>query len=296
MTFESYLQQALYSPSTITYYLHRLGQFTSWAKHYGTSPKTIDYKTLLHYLKHLQTNNQVQTVNNHIATLKQYFNYLMTQGNRVDNPLEDTIIKGTIKKVYHNLLTSDELEDLYYSYNTEIFNKYTPKKQVQTIKRNKMIVGLLVYQGLNTTQLKHLRLEHLDLYKGTIYIPSTKRSNARTLALKTWQVMDGIAYLNETRPILLKNNTLEADCLFIPQKHFNDLIHMQVLKPLKRINAKVTNVNDLRASVIVNWLKQYNIRKVQYLAGHKYISSTERYKQDDLESLQKAVDNYHPLQ
>ncbi|GEM_PF-3189705 len=46
---------------------------------------------------------------------------------------------------------------------------------------------------------------------------------------------------------------------------------------VKRKNKLVVNAKQLRASVIVKWLKMYNLRKAQYLAGHRYISSTEAY-------------------
>ena len=51
----------------------------------------------------------------------------------------------------------------------------------------------------------------------------------------------------------------------------------------------------LRASVIVKWLKMYNLRKVQYLAGHRYISATESYKQNEMEGLTEEVNKFHPL-
>jgi site-specific recombinase XerD len=65
--------------------------------------------------------------------------------------------------------------------------------------------------------------------------------------------------------------------------------------PLKKINHKSINLKQIRNSVVVNWLRQHNLRKVQYLAGHRYISSTERYQQDDLESLHKTINIYHPF-
>ena len=37
------------------------------------------------------------------------------------------------------------------------------------------------------------------------------------------------------------------------------------------------------------------VREVQYMAGHKYVSSTERYRTDNLEDLQKELEKYHPL-
>ena len=64
---------------------------------------------------------------------------------------------------------------------------------------------------------------------------------------------------------------------------------------LKKLNHKVKNAKQIRASVITHWLSQYNIREVQYMAGHRYISSTERYLQDDLESLHDYIESLHPI-
>jgi len=293
MIYQDYLEQNNYSKTTITHYLERIEKFTSWSKNYGVKPKDIDYKTCLKYIKHLQQKHiQVQTINNNIVTLRNYFNYLIETNKRAENPIEDVSVKGTVKRVLHNLLDADELEDLYYSYETENHKKSYVKA---CAKRNKIITGLIVYQGLNTTHLKNLLLEHLELYKGKIYIPSTRRSKSRTMELKSWQVLDLLEYINEIRPEIAKKNNVQSEQLLIPQNYFNDLIRIRVLKNLRKINSKVGNVNDLRASVIVNWLKQFNIRKVQYLAGHKYISSTENYKQNNLESLQEAVNEFHPI-
>lgn len=294
--YEDYLEQNNYSKSTIEHYIKRIEEFTIWSKKYGIKASEIDYKTCLKYIKYLQQKRiQVQSINNNIVTLRNYFNYLIETNKRAENPIEKVSVKGTVKRVLHNLLDADELEDLYYSYETEKFNKYAKKKTKLTAKRNKIITGLIVYQGLNTTNLKSLLLEHLELYKGKIYIPSTRRNNSRTMELKSWQVMDLLEYINEIRPEIAKYNQIHNEELLIPQNHFNDLVRIGILRNLKKINNKVTNVNHLRASVIVNWLGQFNIRKVQYLAGHKYISSTENYKQNNLESLQEAVNEFHPL-
>ena len=41
---------------------------------------------------------------------------------------------------------------------------------------------------------------------------------------------------------------------------------------------------------------EFNLREVQYFAGHRYPSSTERYKSSNLEALQQGILKYHPLQ
>ncbi|XLS28393.1 tyrosine-type recombinase/integrase [Flavobacteriaceae bacterium M23B6Z8] len=294
--YEQYLIENNYSKTTIEHYLKRVEEFTAWSKKYRVKASEIDYKACLRYIKYLQQKNiKVQTVNNNIVTLRNYLNYLIEINKRADNPIEDVSVKGTVKRVMYNLLDADELEDLYYSFETENFSKYSNYKAKLSAKRNKVITGLLVYQGLNTTNLKSLLLEHLELYKGKIYVPSTRRNNAREMELKPWQVMDLLEYINEIRPEIAKYNKVHSEKLLIPQNHFNDLVQRGIVKRLKAINQKAGNINHLRTSVISNWLKQFNIRKVQYLAGHKYISSTESYKQNNLESLHEAINEFHPI-
>ncbi|MEE9362073.1 MAG: tyrosine-type recombinase/integrase [Cellulophaga sp.] len=296
MEYEEYLLQNDYSKTTIKHNLISVAKFTKWLQRKRLNAIEIDYKDSLTYIKHLQGKKiSVRTINIELTNLRKYFNYLIEINQRIESPIEDVTVKGAVKRVLHNLLEADELEDLYYSYETESFNKYANINAKHSAKRNKIIIGLLVYQGLNTTNLKSLLLEHLELYKGKIYIPSTRRNNNRTMELKSWQVLDLLEYINEIRPQIAKKNKSESGQLFIPQNSFNDLVRIGVFRRLKRINYKVVNVHHLRASVIVNWLGQYNLRKVQYLAGHKYISSTEKYKQNNLENLHEAINEFHPL-
>jgi len=139
-----------------------------------------------------------------------------------------------------------------------------------------------------------LEVKNVHLNKGKIYIKSTKRSNSRELELKPWQFMEILNYMNEVRPELQNKIDNYSEQVFPTNTRFT-VITSQIIKKLKRTNQKVKNVNQLRASVITNWLKQYNLRKVQVLAGHRFISSTERYVEDDLENLQEVINNFHPI-
>lgn len=293
MEYKNYLEKENYSKSTIESYNNAKSQFTEWCKRNHTKPESIDYKTILKYIKYLQRKGTTKkTVNHKIGALKIYFKYLLSENYRVDNPIENITIKGVKRITNYNTLEADELEDLYYSYETE--NIKDPYHRL-TAKRNKIIVGLLVYQGLNTTELVHLELEDLQLYKGKIYIKSGTRSNSRTLELKSWQVIELLEYVKEVREEIKARKNLESLRLFIPNNARLGNTVQGIIARLKQINNKVTNGNQIRASVITNWLKQYNLRQVQVLAGHRYISSTERYLEDDLESLHEIVNNFHPI-
>ncbi|CAA0242815.1 Integrase/recombinase XerD family [Tenacibaculum maritimum] len=152
-----------------------------------------------------------------------------------------------------------------------------------------------MYQGLNTTELIHLELEDLQLYKGKVYIKSGARSNSRTLELKPWQVIEFLEYIKKIREEIITRKSIESNRVFIPNNARLGNTVQGIIKKLKKTNHKVTNIHQIRASVITNWLKHYNLRQVQVLAGHRYISSTERYVQDDLENLHEIVNNFHPI-
>jgi len=290
--FKEYLEEQGYATTTINGHCKAKSRFIEWCKRNHTTPTEIDYGQCLRFIKYLTRKGTTKkTVNHRIRSIKIYFNYLIDEACRVDNPIEDTVVKGERRTINYDLLDADELEDLYYSFETEnIKDKY----HRLTAKRSRVITGLIVYQGLNTTSLSKLKTEYLQLSKGKIYVPSTRRSNARELELKPWQIMEFIEYQNEVRPMLQERIKNHTDQLFPTNTRFN-VLTVHITKKLKRYNQKVENIKQVRASVITNWLDQYNLRKVQYLAGHRYISSTERYLQDDLENLHEIVNNFHPI-
>lgn len=58
---------------------------------------------------------------------------------------------------------------------------------------------------------------------------------------------------------------------------------------LRKLNPKYKNAAQIRQSVITEWLKEKDLRTVQYMAGHKYVSSTERYQTSNLEDLKDII-------
>jgi integrase/recombinase XerD len=60
----------------------------------------------------------------------------------------------------------------------------------------------------------------------------------------------------------------------------------------RRVNAQV-----IRQSVIPNLLEAgHESPVVQMFVGHKYPSSTEKYRQEGVETLKAAVGKYHPFE
>jgi site-specific recombinase XerD len=267
--------------------VHRL---QAWTSAYGTSVETLDYKTFLLYLAHLnQKGIAKKTIQCSLVSIHHYFNYLQQENYRSDNPIENLSIKGVPKRVLKNILAFEELEDLYYSYRAISGDDLR--------KRNKVILGLLIYQGLKTGEIYRLELDNIDLKKGKIEVLASRMSNARMLSLQPWQFLEIQEYSNEIRPRILHKNNRNTDQFFLNSKGKLCLKNSlkKVSDELKTYNQNYQDLNQIRSSVIVNWLKTNNLRRTQYLAGHRYISSTERYKQDNLESLQEMITSFHPI-
>ena len=294
MTFRDYLKHQHFSSSTITNYEAYFQGFVNWHNtKYPDDTQALTYKNALGYIAHLkQRNCQPQTINLRLTALKKYGEYLIFTDQIVSNPLEDLRLKGVIKKQVLKHLDADALELLYHGYPKDHFKPHTNGYSKLCSQRNKVLVGFMVFQGLNTTALKQLEIEHLDLSKGRVYIAETKRSNSRYMALNSSQITDLMYYLERVHSILQPKG---YESFIFSSKALNHSISKAVLPTLKKMNPLVCSASFIRASVIVAWLGKYPIRKVQYLAGHRYISSTQNYRQDDLKSLQQAIEDLHPL-
>ena len=232
--------------------------------------------------------NEKGTINQKISSLKQFFNYLIGIKKRDENPASELRIKNQIHTVPHDIINYEELENLYKLYSGKGIAG----------KRNKCVIGLLVYQGINSAELQALEVKDLKLEEGKIYIPSTSRSNDRLLKLEAQQIVPLQNYLFQIRPILIAVNEKITDKLFTSYGGGSRLSNsfVKMLQQVRSVNPKIKDLKQIRASVIAHWYKIHNTRQVQYMAGHRYVSSTERYRVDKLESLQEQLEKIHPIQ
>jgi integrase/recombinase XerD len=151
----------------------------------------------------------------------------------------------------------------------------------------------MIYQGLDSGEIARLETSHINLGEGRIYIPSGRKSSSRTLRLQATQILPLKTYLEETRQELFEKRNLQTPYLF-PSKKSSDMI-CKIVETVKKIFPQLKDSRQIRASVIMNWLKTNNIRQVQYMAGHKSIRSTESYRGQDLTDLTKQLELFHPL-
>ena len=300
--FKDYLLGKGFSRSTSSGYARDVLHFIHWCEKENMHIETVVYADILYYLQSFKEKVQQRTASGYMNSLKHYFKYLKVNGYILENPVSQVQVKGIKRKKLYHVLTKPELESLYHHFEippeeSEHKNQNWYRSSILTAKRNKAILGLMVYQGLTTNELANLNEKDIKLREGTIYITGTRRSNERTLKLEAFQVMGLMEYVLQARPELIQTTGKETEKLFISNGKGNSLQNaiQNLTEKLKRQNKKVANAKQIRASVITHWLKLYNLRQVQYIAGHRFISSTESYLINDIEDLQEDINKYHPI-
>ncbi len=284
MTFTEYLQQKKYSPSTVLCYSDYIERFLTWSQRENIEASVFTYNDLLSFMQYCSNNGVTKrTVYNILCVIRHYCNYLMAEGKRTDNPAAGVFIKGLVRKLPANLLSMEDMEELYKQYSI----------QLSVDRCKKIMFGLLVYQGLTVGELMRTELKDIKLKEGKIRIQGTKRTNERILQLNAGQVIELQLYLEKNK---WKQGALfkEGRKKEISEKNINNQLQY-MFSQLKQLNPKVINAKQIRSSVITHWLRQNNLRQVQYMAGHKYVSSTQRYQLNNLDDLKNELQQHHPF-
>jgi integrase/recombinase XerD len=198
---------------------------------------------------------------------------------RRTNPALGTHLRGSPRTIPHDLFTPKELDQLYESYKV---------LDARTLW-NKVILGMLVYQGLTPEELEKLQPKHIHLSERKLVVPPSEKRNGRQLEIQENQIHEMKAHMERILPEQSKR-------LFQGRKENGGLKNnlLPLHHGLRRINPEVKNAAQIRQSVISEWLKETDLRTVQYWEGHRYVSSTERYQTGNLEELREACSNIIP--
>jgi len=250
--------------------------FISWCDQEQIQPENATQTELISYIRQLQIRKvKMHTIQGYLGHLKHYYKWLIATNQASENPAQHIQLKGIKRKTLHHIIPLPELEQLYQNFPAEY-------------KRNRAMLGILIWQGATSGELQKLTANHLQLRAGNIKLPASKKSNERELQLHPSQILDLVNLQMQCQPEEKLFKTTNGG------KHFSNVM-AQLMGQIKAINPTIASAKQIRASVITHWLKIHNLRKVQYMAGHRYVSSTESYLINDLDDLQEDIEKYHPI-
>ena len=133
MNLRHYLLQ-FHTPQTTDSYLRSIHHFLD----YSIKKEHSSYADVLRYA------HKKSITTRDLSAFKKYFDYHIYMGSIVGHPCKSLIIKSKKKAIQHqDLLSREELESL--------LNRPERYKELQT--RNKLIIGLLIYQQFTSNVL-----------------------------------------------------------------------------------------------------------------------------------------------
>ena len=284
MNFEQYLQDKRYTPDTIRVYQLGKDLFTDWLQQEQLTGEQATYNDVIAFMQYLHGKNKSKRmIHSQLNILRHYFTCLVAEGTREDNPAAGIYMRGLVRKLPGNLLSREELEELHRQY----------QLQLQVDREKKIMLGLLIYQGLQTEEVTRLAAADIHLREGKIFIKGGRKSNERWLPLQAHQVLELQQYMQVNR---FKEGIFLARPVRVDASKINISNRMRhMMLQLQQLNPKIINANQIRNSVITCWLRQYNLRQVQYMAGHRYVSSTQRYQASNKDDLQQELQKHHPM-
>lgn len=279
-----------FSNDTARYMQNLVTEYLQWLQSNELKLNKINYKNLLDYIGYLQEQKKSkQNINYRLRTISHFNNY-----KQVTDIAKDVRLRG-IEEKQNLYLNEEELNTIYNN-----FESINTKGHY--LHSDKLILGLLIYQGLEENDILKLELSDLKLAEGKIYIPSgSLKKNSRLLTLEAHQILAFKEFIDTHRKVYHKNHEL-TEKLFSPNADKEHRLHDQfkiLSKSIKKVAQKhqinLHRLHVLRQSRIALWNKQYGIRKTQYLAGFRAVLSAERYKHNDVSDLQEHIKLYHPL-
>lgn len=262
--FVDHLKERSRATTTILAYGKDIEQLISHLEGLGKSdPSEILTEDLKSFMEDLNKKNYTaKSVSRKTNSTKTFFRYLKTEALISDDPaggLEHPKFESKPPRV----LSKTEYRAL--------------RDAARADKRIFAVIELLLQTGIRIGELSHLRLEDVVLDKETtLHVPLFEGTRERTIPLNTAAVESVARYL-EIRP------KSASHTLFITKTGHPLLIRniRAVIDRYFRIaGIKEARVNDLRHTWVAHQLQAgTNLVVVSKLAGHKRLSTTEKYLQ-----------------
>ncbi|MHB8209091.1 tyrosine-type recombinase/integrase [Mucilaginibacter sp.] len=287
-TFDDFLYRRHYKPRTVELFRLYTKRLNEWLGQENIAISDCGYNDLMAYIKFMREQGQkIRNIVSQVSCFRQYFDYLKQQKIVTANPSKTIFLKGYTQRIPHDILSRETLMEIYDS---------CPDTGI-TQKRDKLMLSFVIFQGLFKNEVLNIEPGDLNLFKGTAYVRGNGNTRARTLNLAPQQILPLQEYLTAIRPRLIKEKGTDSPYLFVSKgKCINAENSLyELLEVLKRKDMGLKNFLHIRISLISHWIKEKNIREVQYLAGHKSIVGTEMYKSVDLKDLKESLVRFHPL-
>lgn len=285
--YENYLTKVKQaSANTTSSYIRDVRQFSDWL-HVNSDLDILDVEQLNigQYIEHLSSAGKSEaTVSRSLASLKNFYAYLVSSGFMEKSPVFDIKVDRGEKKL-PQILSGREIELLLAQ----------PVCVDAKGFRDKAMLEVMYATGIRVTELIDLDIDDVSLEQGIIKCNGAKKS--RVIPLYPGALRSLTAYIKDVRESMLAD--IDESALFVNVngsrmsrqgfwkilKHYQNTAHID----------KEITPHTLRHSFAVHLLENgADLGSLQELMGHCDISSTQMYTHMINQKLKSVYEKCHP--
>lgn len=250
------------------------------------NPLTISEKTIQQFIYEASKKLNARSQSRVISGLRSFFDFLIFEDYRKDNPLE-LIESPKIGRKLPDTLSISEIDRIIAAIDLG-------KNEGE---RNRAIIETLYGCGLRVSELINLKLSDLFFEEGFIKVTG-KGDKQRFVPISGYTIKYIEIYKNEVR------NHMEiapgfTDTLFLNRRG-KSLTRAMIFTIVKQLTAaagirKKVSPHTLRHSFATHLLENgADLRAIQQMLGHESIITTEVYVHVEQSHLRQVVEKFHP--
>lgn len=287
--FIEYLQiERNYSQYTIEHYQHDIREFIMFMCEQAIAEfKRVEYQDVRIFLTRLYEKKLARkSVARKISSLRSFFKFLLREEHVEENPFALVSIPKAEKKL-PEFFYEEELQQLFKACDIN-----DPLGQ-----RNKALLELLYATGMRVSECSQIRLKDLDMYLSTVLVYG-KGSKERYIPFGSFAHDALETYINNGRKELLSKGS-STDNLFLNFRG-GPLTARGIREILNKLIEQSTLTGKIHPHMLRHTFATHlmangaDMRTVQELLGHAFLSSTQVYTHVTNEYLKKTYLAHHP--
>lgn len=250
------------------------------------SPADIQEETLQQFIYDSSKKSNPRSQARLLSGLRNFFDYLIFDGKRKDNPTE-LIESPKIGRKLPDFLSTSEIDCIL-----AVIDLGTPEGE-----RNKVMLETLYSCGLRVTELITLQISDLFFNEGFIRVIG-KGDKQRYVPINDQNIHLIQLYIRHIRTRIPVQKGFE-DTVFLNRrgKQITRNMVFMIIKDLaqKAGIRKSISPHTFRHSFATHLLENgADLRAIQQMLGHESITTTEIYMHLDRKFLKDVVEKYHP--
>lgn len=275
------MERAL-SPNTVSAYVRDVQAFLKSTE--CDSPGKTSSQDIIAYFEKLGGDISKRSQARILSSLKCYFDYLVLEGERSDNPC-DKVDAPRLGEYLPSILSVREIEDILNSVRTDSWNGV----------RDRAILEVLYGCGMRVSEACALRIS--DVFPSEGFVRITGKGNKERIVPIGEPALEAFGNWLEVRP---EAASPEWDDTAFLNRFGKPLSRISVFNMVKKQTLlcgirKEISPHTFRHSFATHLIEGgADLRTVQELLGHESVLTTEIYTHIDSATWQAAVLEHHP--